>query len=347
MAKIKYYAQNSSRFLLSLIGIFILILGVLAGVIITKDTSKSLDTRSQAQTISCGNPPADCSHYLQRGCATTGVDYTEPCGNCGGYFKETKTTNCTNSADNNKYCLYGTEGNCGGGGGGGGTQCEEVCFDNCSVDCRLGTQGGFCGTVWRDGHEYLKYECRTCRTICTTPTPPPPTATPPPPPPPVNLSGACTSQGQAGPYATVSWTTVPNTTFYALRINDLADGWSGTCTSAYRSDVCTDVTGSSYSFTSISGHTYSWWLHACNSAGCSPGVIGPQFTCNIIPTITPSRTPTKPPVTLTPTKTPTKSPTKSPTKTPTRYPTKSPTKTPTKPPTKSPTKTPTKAPTSP
>ena len=51
MAKIKSYAASSSKFLLSLVGLFILVIGVLAGVILSQS---SADTRSQAlEPYSC------------------------------------------------------------------------------------------------------------------------------------------------------------------------------------------------------------------------------------------------------------------------------------------------------
>jgi len=103
-----------------------------------------------------------------------------------------------------------------------------------------------------------------------------------PPSPPTGLSASCPSPGTS---ATVSWNAVFGATYYPLRVNNIADGWDGSCSSA-GGDFCEDVYGTSYSFTSIPGASYSWWLHSCNANGCNwTTVEGPNFTCTV-PTYT-------------------------------------------------------------
>ncbi|MCX6812978.1 MAG: NBR1-Ig-like domain-containing protein [Candidatus Azambacteria bacterium] len=94
-------------------------------------------------------------------------------------------------------------------------------------------------------------------------------------PPPTNLSASCPAPGTM---ATVSWSASPGATVYALRVNDLANGW--TCGPALPGDVCEDTNSTSYSFASTPGHTYDWWVHAAACSGCplSDATAG-NFTC--------------------------------------------------------------------
>lgn len=122
--------------------------------------------------------------------------------------------------------------------------------------------------------------------------------------PPSGLSGSCPAPSTTG---YLSWSATSGASYYALRVNNQADGWDGSCSSP-AGDFCANVSGTSRNFTSLQGNTYGWWLHACNTAGCSSPTSGPSFTCSApTPTPTPTSTPTPTP-TITPTPTPTSAP---------------------------------------
>ena len=110
--------------------------------------------------------------------------------------------------------------------------------------------------------------------------------------------------------ANLGWNAVTNATFYALRIHDESIGvaWNGTCNGANANagNFCSNV-GTSYSWTAIAGHTYSWWVHSCNGGTCSDSSGFQSVTAPSAPTATP--TPTNTP---TPTPTPTNTPTPTP-----------------------------------
>lgn len=106
---------------------------------------------------------------------------------------------------------------------------------------------------------------------------------------PANLSAACPSPGNE---ATLSWTALLFADHYALRLYDTAIGWDSpaSCTDTANlqtGSICNDnVIASPYFFTatknqtSLQGHTYGWWLHACNAAGCGSATTGANFTCS-------------------------------------------------------------------
>lgn len=85
------------------------------------------------------------------------------------------------------------------------------------------------------------------------------------------ISYSCNSTGTR---ATLAWRngSTPNS-IYALRIDDPTTPWTGRCP-ATRPDFCGDVSGSSRSFDTIPGRTYTVWIHAydscCGVFGCNP-----------------------------------------------------------------------------
>lgn len=97
----------------------------------------------------------------------------------------------------------------------------------------------------------------------------------PPPNPPANLTASCPSPGTS---ASLGWANTTNATFYTLRVNNLTDAWDGSCSSS-SGDFCATTSSPSYTFSSTAGDSYQWWVHACNNAGCSQPVFGPNFTC--------------------------------------------------------------------
>ena len=101
-----------------------------------------------------------------------------------------------------------------------------------------------------------------------------------PPPPPGGLTASCPVPGTT---ASLDWADTPGATFYALRVNNQADPWDGSCTSP-GGDFCIDKTVSNHTFTSIAGAAYTWWVHSCNISGCSAAATsGPAFTCTLPP----------------------------------------------------------------
>ncbi|MBI3109878.1 hypothetical protein HYZ06_02445 [Candidatus Daviesbacteria bacterium] len=84
-----------------------------------------------------------------------------------------------------------------------------------------------------------------------------------------------------GTTASISWNASSGATYYMLRADDqTANGWNGQCNGNQNpGDVCEDIAATSKNFASIANHTYSWWVHACNSSGCSAPTSGTNFTC--------------------------------------------------------------------
>ena len=112
---------------------------------------------------------------------------------------------------------------------------------------------------------------------------PPPTPTPIPIPIPGGLSQSCPLPGTTG---TVSWTSVPSVDHYALRIDYTANN-SGSCTDGWlcdSKDIAIDTNTNPYTFTSIAGASYDWWVHACSTTTCSAASVKNSFTC-IAPTV--------------------------------------------------------------
>ncbi|OGY66749.1 MAG: hypothetical protein A3I24_04485 [Candidatus Harrisonbacteria bacterium RIFCSPLOWO2_02_FULL_41_13b] len=94
---------------------------------------------------------------------------------------------------------------------------------------------------------------------------------------PTNLSSFCPVPGTR---ATIAWFPVSGAKFYALRINNLADDWTGTCSSA-AGDFCQDIQApaTSFSFISRLNNAYQWWVHACNDISCGNAALGQNFIC--------------------------------------------------------------------
>jgi len=115
--------------------------------------------------------------------------------------------------------------------------------------------------------------------------------------PPTNLIGSCNGANTVN----LSWTPGASDTYYELRVNNTTTGgWDGTCSGG--GDFCATQGSPAYSFIGALNNTYSWWVHSCNSLGCtSPGTVGNTFTClgGSTPTPTPTvaaPTPTTPAV---------------------------------------------------
>lgn len=98
------------------------------------------------------------------------------------------------------------------------------------------------------------------------------------PPDPTGLTATCLTPNQVR----LSWNPSVGATGYAFRADYATPSWDGTCTSP---DECSGIAASSYDKAVTPGITYDWWVHACNSAGCSPGIHGPNFRCDYPATV--------------------------------------------------------------
>ncbi|MCL5008790.1 MAG: hypothetical protein M1400_00415, partial [Patescibacteria group bacterium] len=94
------------------------------------------------------------------------------------------------------------------------------------------------------------------------------------PPPPTNPVGSCPAPGGS---LTASWTPAPGYTHHYFRAYDLANGWHN-CT---LTDICVDdLVATSYTFATVPGHTYSWWVHTRDTAtGAYSNAVGTNVSC--------------------------------------------------------------------
>ena len=145
--------------------------------------------------------------------------------------------------------------------------------------------------------------------IAVNPTPTPTIA---PPPPPTNLTSSCPLPGNS---IALGWSFALGAKYYAVRIDDLSNGWSGDCSQPYSGDFCINIDShysSTYSLTyyigpGASGHSFAWWVHAVNYLEMwSPAAYGPNVTCPVLtptststPTLTPTPAPDLTPPTIT------------------------------------------------
>lgn len=192
-----------------------------------------------------------------------------------------------------------------------GTLCDgsSVVASPGQVVCGSPDAGGTCRTSQCNGSTggwiYIGAACSATPTppSGSTPTPTPPAGATPtpvgpvPPVPPTNLIGSCNGANTVN----LSWTPGASDTYYELRVNNTTTGgWDGTCSGG--GDFCSTQGSPTYSFIGALNNTYSWWVHSCNSLGCtSPGTVGNTFTClgGSTPTPTPTvaaPTPTTPAV---------------------------------------------------
>ena len=104
-------------------------------------------------------------------------------------------------------------------------------------------------------HEDRKFDFYCCDIQSTSPQPPSP---------PLNLSSVCSSSGNK---VTLSWNPVSGATSYGIRVHD------GT-----REITSKEITNTSYTQDIECNHTYTWWVHAINSAGWSDASYS-SFNC--------------------------------------------------------------------
>ena len=105
----------------------------------------------------------------------------------------------------------------------------------------------------------------------------------------LNVTCGAGSVGSGGGkvMANLVWRLVSGATSYAIRIDDQNEDTLSTissdCANFRQGDFCTKWNGdASYSaFETVAGHSYKWWVQACNSAGCSAPTEAPiEFRCN-------------------------------------------------------------------
>ncbi|MEM9336700.1 MAG: CARDB domain-containing protein [Patescibacteria group bacterium] len=95
---------------------------------------------------------------------------------------------------------------------------------------------------------------------------------------PTTLNVSC--RANAAATIDANWNTPANTTYFAVRINDRVDGWSGVCNPAGSSnDYCADTGATSIAWGITPNVQTDVWVHACNGAGCSPDSISRSITC--------------------------------------------------------------------
>jgi hypothetical protein len=102
--------------------------------------------------------------------------------------------------------------------------------------------------------------------------------------PPSNLKFTCNWNNNT---ATISWDPVEFATTYHVRVDDLFNGWTGTCTQVNYGDYCVNgLTTTSFSFPILThlfagDHPYAVWVHAANAAGWSSAThLNPEpFYC--------------------------------------------------------------------
>jgi len=103
---------------------------------------------------------------------------------------------------------------------------------------------------------------------------------------PVGLSPVSGTFSETTTNVTLSWNPVPGATSYAVRANDNTDPNARVpnyfCVGAPHY-LCTNTIPNSFSVPVLPGHNYSWWVHACNSAGCSNPAFG-NFIVSAVPT---------------------------------------------------------------
>jgi len=75
----------------------------------------------------------------------------------------------------------------------------------------------------------------------------------------------------------ISWNAVAGATSYAIRVDDLANGWN--CAGAGTpGDVCTDIAGTAYSYNFQAGHSYNIWVHSRSACGTYSGATSTSVT---------------------------------------------------------------------
>jgi PKD repeat protein len=101
---------------------------------------------------------------------------------------------------------------------------------------------------------------------------------------PASISGSCNSDGAVS----VAWTPVTGAVKYLLRIDDQSNPWYTVSTDLLNDNVLTTT----YTHTGISGHSYSAWVHACDTLSCGGAVALLSPTVCPLPTLSFTASPT-------------------------------------------------------
>ena len=195
-------------------------------------------------------------------------------------------SNCQESVvDGGKLscCLYGG----GGGGGGGSYSCPGGTYsqrlDECRNECNAGWQsGGDCDPdpCGNNAQGDPKVCCH--KGVCT------PEKT-------QNFSSSCNSDNTV----TFAWNVNPAATRYALRVDDLSNGWAGdqknnNCSTINPGDACVNdlpIDPTLYTFPITYGNVYNAWIYTVAGSRMSEEA---SYLYNITcaaPTATPTPTP--------------------------------------------------------
>ena len=187
-------------------------------------------------------------------CRVSVVNLSGTIGDCDGATYE---TGCQTDLYPNPVifdcCLYGG----GGGGGGGSYSCPGGTYSQRLDECR-----NECNAGWQDGGDCDPDPCgnnaqgdpKVCchKGVCT------PEKT-------QNFSFSCNSDNTV----TFAWNVNPAATRYALRVDDLSNGWAGdqknnNCTTINPGDACVNdlpIDPTLYTFPITYGNVYNAWIY--------------------------------------------------------------------------------------
>lgn len=109
-------------------------------------------------------------------------------------------------------------------------------------------------------------------------------------------TGSCSvaSAPEANVACAIDWNDISGTSYYAVRLNDGVNGWSGDCSSMYTGDYCKNVSSSADSFTGKGGHSYEAWVHSVDSCNqWSPSPVHCYFSALACPAVPSNLTATR------------------------------------------------------
>lgn len=102
---------------------------------------------------------------------------------------------------------------------------------------------------------------------------------------PTGLSASCQADGSVSS----RWNVSAGATGYVGRLDDHQNRWNDDCANPNPGDACWDngnsTTAAGGPGSLTAGHTYGWWIHACNASGCGDAAGGPEFTCKSVSTL--------------------------------------------------------------
>ena len=211
-----------------------------------------------------------------------------PCsGWVNGWYCQKTGRICTLVKGNDVLIPCGSGGGGGGGGGGGSYSCPGGTYSQRLDECRNACTGG-----WRSGGDCDPNPCgnnaqgdpKVCchKGVCT------PEKT-------QNFSFSCNSDNTV----TFAWNVNPAATRYALRVDDLSNGWAGdqknnNCTTINPGDACVNdlpIDPTLYTFPITYGNVYNAWIYTVAGSRMSEEASYLYNMTCAAPTATPTPTP--------------------------------------------------------